>query len=359
MPDLTIASGQDMQQKTADELFCRQHHRFFPVIVGSIQISKSDTVFVNILNPVIGDGDLMGITCQVLDDRIRVFERLFGMYYPIGFIELFLQLPEVIIQFQVADLSSQGQLFSFVKLDELLKQLTPEGLGQSRDMKQEITLFTLILLACSLNAQVSKSWENTYQFPESKRVTMEFLFAEKIIVKTWDRQEVLIKTQLNAASEEEADYYDVKVEESSYKLHIETDSKYRSNEYGFCLSCENGREERCICVKTSLEIFLPADTRLELEAINADIQAAGLTSNISISSINGEVRYTLPASQGIDLDMSTINGLVHTAYQVPAKNPRARGLTAYRKSIESRINGGGPRVELESINGHVYLEKGS
>ena len=128
-----------MQQKTADELFRRQDHCLFLVIIGPIQVSKSDTVFVNVLNPVIGDGNLMGISCQVLDDRIRIFERLFSMHYPIGFVELFLQLPEVLMLFQMTDLSSQGQLFSFVKFNELLKHLTPEGLSQCCDMKQEIT----------------------------------------------------------------------------------------------------------------------------------------------------------------------------------------------------------------------------
>ena len=146
-----------MQEKTANELHGRQCHGFLVVIVGPVQVSECDIAFVNILNPVIGDGDLVGISCQVLDDRIRIFERLFGMYYPVGFIELFLQLPEVLILFQVNDLPCQGQLFGFVKLNELLKKLAPEGLGQSCDMKQEITMafgtfpFTLIIQTSSLN----------------------------------------------------------------------------------------------------------------------------------------------------------------------------------------------------------------
>ena len=153
MPDLTETSGQYMKQKTAYELFGRQHHCLFLVIAGSIQVGKGDTVFVNVFNPVIGDRDLVGITRQVFEDRIRVFEWLFGMYYPIGFIELFLQLPEVVILFQMADLSLQGQLIGFVKHDELLEKFPPKCLGNGSIIKQEVSsAFGALPIAITIQA---------------------------------------------------------------------------------------------------------------------------------------------------------------------------------------------------------------
>lgn len=110
MPDFTETPGQDMQQKTVDELFSSQDHSFFPVIVGPVQIGKGDIIFINSFNPVIRDRDLVCVTCQIFNHKIRIFERLFGMYYPIGFVELFLQLPEVVILFEVADLPSRVSL---------------------------------------------------------------------------------------------------------------------------------------------------------------------------------------------------------------------------------------------------------
>jgi hypothetical protein len=73
MSDFTETPGQDMQQKTVDELFSRKYHSFFPVIVGPVQIGKGDTIFINSFNPVIGDRDLVRVTCQIFDHRIRVF----------------------------------------------------------------------------------------------------------------------------------------------------------------------------------------------------------------------------------------------------------------------------------------------
>ena len=140
MSDFTETPGQDMQQKTVDELFSRKYHSFFPVIVGPVQIGKGDTIFINSFNPVIGDRDLVRVTCQIFDHRIRIFERIFRMHNPVGFVELFLQLPEVVILFQMTDLSLQGQLFGFVKLDELFEKFTPECIGYSSVIKQEVSV---------------------------------------------------------------------------------------------------------------------------------------------------------------------------------------------------------------------------
>ena len=90
---------------------------------------KEKMVLTDRLNSVIGDGDLVGVTRQVLDDRTGIFERHFRMHPPIGFIEFFLQFPEVAILFQGADLPFQGQLLVLVKLDELFEELAPECLG--------------------------------------------------------------------------------------------------------------------------------------------------------------------------------------------------------------------------------------
>ena len=138
MPDFTEALGQDMQQKTVYELLWRKQHGFLFVVVGSIQISEGDPVIIYSFNPVIGDRDLVRVTCQVFDDRIRILERIFRMHNPIGFIELFLQLPKIVILFQVADLSLQSQLFGFVKRYELLEKFAPECLGYSSVIKQEV-----------------------------------------------------------------------------------------------------------------------------------------------------------------------------------------------------------------------------
>ncbi len=57
MPDFTKPFGQHMQQKPADKFFSWQSEQFLLVVVSPVQIGKSDTVFSNMFDPVIGYGN--------------------------------------------------------------------------------------------------------------------------------------------------------------------------------------------------------------------------------------------------------------------------------------------------------------
>ncbi len=129
-----------MAQEPVDEFICRQHHSFFAVLIGPVQVGKGDTVFINGFDAVVGDGDLVGIACQILYYRIGIFKRLLGMHHPVSLIEFFLQLPEVAILFQMTDLPFQGQLLLFMEKEQFFHKLASEGLRQRCEMKQEVSL---------------------------------------------------------------------------------------------------------------------------------------------------------------------------------------------------------------------------
>ena len=62
MPYFAKSSWKYMHQKPGNKLICCQGHGFLFVIVGSVQVSESDIIFTNGLDPVITDSDLVGIS---------------------------------------------------------------------------------------------------------------------------------------------------------------------------------------------------------------------------------------------------------------------------------------------------------
>lgn len=89
-----------MHQKPGDELLWRKPHGFLFVLVGPVQVSEGNSILINILDAVIANRNFMRISRQIFDHRIRVFKRLFSMHHPVGLIEFFLQLPEVVYCFR-------------------------------------------------------------------------------------------------------------------------------------------------------------------------------------------------------------------------------------------------------------------
>lgn len=223
-------------------------------------------------------------------------------------------------------------------------------------MKPILTLLicsiTIINIAC---AQIDTQSVNTYKFPASRKVSLELPFARNIIVKTWDKQQVSFKTMMKADNEDIMDIYEMKVEEATDVLHIETGYKEQKKYKNFC-GCDNDRGRgswNCVCLEISYEIMLPKNTILSMETINGNIEIRGLESDISINSINGFVDIAYSTQAKADLTFSTINGEIYTDFDISKKG----NLTKYSKSIKSSLNGGGAELELETINGDIYFRK--
>lgn len=107
---------------------------------------------------------------------------------------------------------------------------------------------------------------------------------------------------------------------------------------------------------------------------NGPIDGKGLAGAVEASTINGPVHMDL-ALVGGDINLATINGPVRLVVPKTAKadlsarslNGRiiSSGLTFENldqksgREMEARLNGGGPRVRLETTNGPIFIATGS
>lgn len=72
---------------------------------------------------------------------------------------------------------------------------------------------------------------------------------------------------------------------------------------------------------------------------------------VSLETVNGGVELTLPADAKGDLSLQTVNGGIDTgSLRVELVGEQSR------RRVEGRLNGGGPRVRVETVNGGVHLK---
>lgn len=80
---------------------------------------------------------------------------------------------------------------------------------------------------------------------------------------------------------------------------------------------------------------------LDVSAIHAD--------GISLETTNGGVSLKLPADAKADISASCVNGGISSDLQLEKDGDSSR------RSLRGRLNGGGPRVTLETVNGGVKI----
>jgi hypothetical protein len=73
---------QYMLQEAAKEFFAGEAHRALLAVVGVIFPSETDLRFIDGENPMVGNGDAMGITSQVLQDVVWTAKGWLGINDP-------------------------------------------------------------------------------------------------------------------------------------------------------------------------------------------------------------------------------------------------------------------------------------
>ena len=82
MPDLYKATGENVQEKAADELHGVEGHLFDLIVVLRISPSKAHAAILKAQQPPIGNRHSMGVSRQIPQDLLRSAERRLGVDHP-------------------------------------------------------------------------------------------------------------------------------------------------------------------------------------------------------------------------------------------------------------------------------------
>jgi hypothetical protein len=223
-------------------------------------------------------------------------------------------------------------------------------------MKHLINLL-LLCLAIPAAAQYSiRTIENTYELPAGKRVDLNLKFAEMVMVGTWEGAGINLKTIIKRSDPDMDEIHQMTVQRTGDALRIETDYKMDESVWQDyrCWSCdESSAEKNCICFSVSYEIQLPADADLRLETISGDLEINGLRGPLRAKSISGFVDVSLSPRAASDLRFKSVTGEIYTDFDIQLDE----NSTAYSKRLNTRLNGGGPLISLETVSGDIFFRK--
>ena len=83
MTDADQSLGQNVDQEAAQELIGGDRHDFLLAAVRIVFPAKRDSIILESNEPVVGDGDAMCISRQIVQNMFRTSEGWFGVDHPV------------------------------------------------------------------------------------------------------------------------------------------------------------------------------------------------------------------------------------------------------------------------------------
>ena len=214
-------------------------------------------------------------------------------------------------------------------------------------MKNILLLTSCCLLACFTNAQ--KIVEKRFAFNGKESITLNLQIADSIRIVTWNKNEVYAKGSININENKDNDVYETTFDESGNSIEVRArfdDDKSKRTWNDSCRCCCNFRS------KIYWDIYIPESVAFSVETIDGNITIIGNTGEIKAHSISGFIDMALVGSRKADLRMSTISGTIYTNVALAKPSHRRGG-----NEVSSELNGGGQRIDLETISGDIFLRK--
>lgn len=184
---------------------------------------------------------------------------------------------------------------------------------------------------------------------------LEFDFADDIIFKTWDKNEVYVEVMVEINDGEHNDIFTLRSSTSKTTIFIEMDKgmwKEISKE-------ENGKWRNCSNTSTiNYTVYLPSQMKLRANTISGDYTFEYFGSEMSLKTISGAIDITIPQSDAMDFKAKTISGEIYSDIEIKYPYGKEGLRQIVGQDIRGRIRTGGEESSFETISGNIYLRKG-
>ncbi len=245
------------------------------------------------------------------------------------------------------------------------------------------TAAVLVALATGncLSANVIRTpraeFRQTYSLHPNGRVTIQNLYGD-VRITAWDRDEVLVEAYKKSQDPKHLDDARIVVDSSSELLSIRTqygggaDSEHPASvEYRITVP-RGANLESVKLVNGGLSISGLAgnvkassvngsihverlEGQAELSTINgrldADFNRIDRDSPISLSSVNGSIRLSIPCGAGAELFAINLSGGIASPFGRVARIP-----TGHR--LRTTVNRGGAQIRVRNVNGGIWINSG-
>lgn len=89
--------------------------------------------------------------------------------------------------------------------------------------------------------------------------------------------------------------------------------------------------------------------------ININFTTLSKDNPVSLASVSGEIDITLPAKQGVDVELETVSGSIYSDFDFPADDKKMKRIGG--NSVNSQLNGGGVNLKITNVSGNIYFRK--
>ncbi len=220
-------------------------------------------------------------------------------------------------------------------------------------------------------------FDQTYAVSSSAAVSLENVNGD-VSIEAWDRDEVWVRAVKRASSPELLAKLEIEVTAGTDSVQIDTDYQHtndhghRSVEYTLMVprqarikdvelvngdltisGVQGGVEADCVNGEMVVRDVAGA---IHLESVNGSIECATgshLGESVSLSAVNGTIDLHLAPGTSAHVTAETVNGRLSNDLGFEVRKGKYVGA-----SMSGTIGGGGPTVELETVNGAIAVHGG-
>jgi DUF4097 and DUF4098 domain-containing protein YvlB len=252
-----------------------------------------------------------------------------------------------------------------------------------------LTTSAIVLLAIAAQASdhqrdFTEEFHQSYSLSPDGRVELDNVNGA-VHISTWDQNQVKVDAVKYAGTKEKLDEARIEVDAHTDRVSIRT--KYPDHDHTFNWGSRNNPagveytitvprnarldgielingaldisgakgEVRASCVNGRLEAHDLAG-RADLSTVNGHLEVKFdhlPNSSIKISSVNGSVSLTIPSDSKADIEASTVSGGIDNDFGLHVDGHFVG------HNLRGELGGGGPRIKLENVNGHIEIHHAS
>lgn len=241
-------------------------------------------------------------------------------------------------------------------------------------MKRLIFFIGLLLTFSNLAAQ-KKVTENT-KASGIDDVYVHVKFAQNIVVKNWNKNEVSVTAEVNLNDNKDNDFFKLKADKTGGTYSVKSDygKFFKRHKKGFTIThngegcngynhCTNHNQ-----VKINYTIYVPKNMELKVKSISGNVDALEYNGQLTLDLISGNInvkkhskKMNLKTISGdIDVVVSdaefkaeTLTGTVYSDLDINFNNKRKH----HGSKIHGTVKNGKSSLKLKTISGDIFLRK--
>jgi hypothetical protein len=246
-------------------------------------------------------------------------------------------------------------------------------------MKQVMTVVAAVLLAAAAYAgEYTEIFDQAYAVDHGVRVSLDNINGD-VTVQVWDQPEVQVYALKSASSPERLAALTIEVDASTGGIYIDTrypnsrdlgpEHRHGHAEVEYTLTVPRMATLDGIDLVNGDLVVDGVEGGVDADAVNGTIVVRGAAGELDIETVNGRIEVDVPSTVVDDVSLSSVNGTIEL-YVSGSADVRAEtvngsisndfGLEVKKgryvgSSMAGSIGGGGPRIDLETVNGAIVL----